>query len=247
MVKKTKSNMRIFSLFMLLCVTAYSQTNEINIIPKPSSLTKLQGSFELNASTVLIIKGYSNSETALLERRFKEEIFKETHLKLTLVNEQNTKNKILLKNKKELEEEAYNLIIDNNHIQIEASTTMGAYYALQTLKQLLPIKFAGITKPKTTIYIPCLEITDQPAFAWRGYMLDVSRHFYSKEKIKEVIDFMSSIKLNRFHWHLTDDQGWRIEIKKYPKLTQIGAWRVDHNTTNENINNWWGTSRTKRK
>jgi hexosaminidase len=85
-----------------------------------------------------------------------------------------------------------------------------------------------------------VRIADQPAFAWRGYMLDVSRHFFGKEKIKEVLDFMARLKLNRFHWHLADDQGWRLEIKKYPKLTSVGAWRVDYVNYDESVSNWWG-------
>lgn len=88
--------------------------------------------------------------------------------------------------------------------------------------------------------VPVIHVEDEPAFGWRGYMLDVSRHFFKPEKIKEVLDFMAELKLNRFHWHLSDDQGWRVEIKNYPKLTEVGAWRVDYNNQDETISDWWG-------
>ena len=89
-------------------------------------------------------------------------------------------------------------------------------------------------------FIPAVTIEDEPAFVWRGFMLDVSRHFFDKEQVKKVLDLMAEIKMNRFHWHLTDDQGWRVEIKSYPKLTKTGAWRMDYTNYDETISDWWG-------
>lgn len=117
---------------------------------------------------------------------------------------------------------------------------------MQSLGQLLPVSFFSGEKQSNIDWgVPVVTIKDKPAFKWRGYMLDVSRHFFDKEEVKDVIDFMAEVKLNRFHWHLSDDNGWRIEIKKYPKLTDIGAWRVDYNAKDENTSNWWGRPRQK--
>jgi len=120
-------------------------------------------------------------------------------------------------------QEGYRLTVDKKNIRIEAATETGAFYALQSLKQLLE---AGEVKGND-ILIPCVEINDYPRFEWRGYMLDISRHFFPKEDILAMIDQMAALKLNVLHLHLLDDQGWRIEIKQYPELTNVGAWRVD--------------------
>ncbi len=111
--------------------------------------------------------------------------------------------------------EGYQLSIRNKSITIEGTDTAGAFYGVQTLKQLLMTTEGG--------QLPLLTIKDSPRFGWRGYMLDESRHFFGKKTVKQLLDFMALYKLNRFHWHLTDSDGWRIEIKKYPKLTTIGA------------------------
>jgi hexosaminidase len=127
-----------------------------------------------------------------------------------------------------IEEEAYILSINNKQIKIEISHARGLFYAFQTLNQLLPP-----TRTNTKIRIPCMRIEDRPKFSWRGMHLDVSRHFFSVESIKKYLDLLAAYKMNKFHWHLVDDQGWRIEIKKYPLLTQTGAWRANKN------NFWW--------
>lgn len=123
--------------------------------------------------------------------------------------------------------EAYRLSVKENRIVITASRPAGFFYALQTLKQLLPPNVtAGVPDAAVSEWrIPVVEIYDEPRFAWRGFMLDEGRHFYGMDEIKKIIDVMAVYKMNRFHWHLTEDQGWRIEIKRYPKLTEVGAWR----------------------
>ena len=109
---------------------------------------------------------------------------------------------------------------------IRAPTQAGLFYGVQTLFQLLPPEiFSSNVVPDVDWQMPCVQIEDWPRFKWRGLMLDVSRHFFNKAEVETILDAMALHKLNVFHWHLTDDQGWRIEIKKYPKLTQIGAWR----------------------
>ena len=126
----------------------------------------------------------------------------------------------------QLGKEAYKLSINNGGIKIEAASNAGFFYGFQTLRQMFPV-LNGNTKNITGIKLPYVQITDAPRFKWRGMMLDVSRHFYTVDEIKRLIDNLALLKINTFHWHLVDDQGWRIEIKKYPKLTKVGAWRVN--------------------
>ena len=126
-----------------------------------------------------------------------------------------------------LGEEGYQLKVFDQSILISAAEPAGIFYGLQTLKQLLPPEAVGATDKKEPIQIGGCRITDYPRFQWRGLMLDVSRHFFPVADVKAYIDKMSEYKLNVFHWHLTDDQGWRIEIKSLPELTRVGAWRVE--------------------
>ena len=122
--------------------------------------------------------------------------------------------------------EGYELSVSPDGVVVRAGTAAGIFYGTQSLLQLLPPEIFS-SKPAEGVAwtIPCVEISDSPRFPWRGFMLDVSRHFFSKDEVKAVLDWMALYKLNTFHWHLTDDQGWRIQIDKYPKLTEVGAWR----------------------
>lgn len=129
---------------------------------------------------------------------------------------------------KELPAEAYRLIVDADKALVEASSLNGVIYAIQTIKQLLPVQIYGKELAAEQDWtIPCVEINDAPRFGYRGMMLDVARHFFTVDQVKKCLDLMEIHKLNTFHWHLTDDQGWRIEIKKYPRLTQIGSVRKE--------------------
>ena len=122
--------------------------------------------------------------------------------------------------------EGYDLTVTTNGVVIRATNQAGMFYGVQTLLQLLPAEiFSKQLVTNRDWQVPCVEIEDWPRFKWRGLMLDVSRHFYTKAEVETLLDLMALHKLNVFHWHLVDDQGWRIEINKYPKLTQIGAWR----------------------
>jgi hexosaminidase len=122
--------------------------------------------------------------------------------------------------------EAYGLTVNRSTVEIDAGTSVGLFYGAQTLLQLLPPEiFATNLVHQVAWSVPAVRIEDEPRFPWRGWMLDVSRHFFDKAEIKRTLDLMAMHKLNVFHWHLVDDQGWRIEIKKYPKLTEVGAWR----------------------
>lgn len=209
---------------------------EIGLIPQPQSLILSEGAFELNNETNLFV--YNSNLFQNEKKQIINEIEEVAGIKLK--NDLNStdapkNNAIVLQQDESLEEEAYQLNITSDLITIKAASGAGAYYALQTLKQLIPVNIDGIS-----CEIPALSISDKPAFKWRGYMLDVSRHFFGMDKLYETVDFMAELKLNRFHIHLADDQGWRLEMESFPKLTSVGAWRVDHNITDENLSNWWG-------
>ena len=122
--------------------------------------------------------------------------------------------------------EGYELTVTPRGVRIQSPTPTGLFYGVQTLLQLLPPEIESQTRRDAAFALPCVHIVDYPRFAWRGLMLDVSRHFFTKEFVEQYIDRMARYKMNVFHWHLTDDNGWRIEIKGLPQLTQVGAWRV---------------------
>ncbi len=116
---------------------------------------------------------------------------------------------------------SYHLVVNPDSLTVKAHDTDGVFHGVQTLKQLI----ASATTTGQSGHMPCVRIKDEPRFPWRGFMLDSARHLQSVAEIKKIIDRIASLKLNRFHWHLADDQGWRLEIRKYPRLTSVGAWR----------------------
>lgn len=137
-------------------------------------------------------------------------------------------NQVSFKTVPTMADEAYSIVVLKNSISIKAAKPAGFFYAIQTLRQLLPAQIENNAKhEKVDWLVPVITISDGPAFKWRGYMLDVSRHFFPKEDVLRMIDNLSLHKINVFHLHLVDANGWRIEIKKYPKLTEVGAWRVN--------------------
>jgi len=186
---------------------------QIHIIPQPVSVTAKPGHFTLSASTTIVTEGDSLAATAawLVD-------------KLHIQQGKGGKQRIILSLNadKNVHRDGYTLDVTPGTIRIYANNAAGAFYAVQTMLQLIP---AGATAASGT-EIPCAEITDYPRFAWRGLMLDVSRHFFTKEEVEHYIDDMVRYKYNVLHLHLSDDQGWRIEIKSLPALTQHGAWRV---------------------
>lgn len=201
------------------------QESDIKIIPKVAELKVNPGVFVFNKNTSFVTLN-ENEETAalLLMDKFK----KAAGWDLQLVKEAPNSNFIHFINDESLDGEAYKLQIFENHVKIIASNNSGFLYGVQSLRQLLPIEIESNTEIKNITWeVPNVEINDSPRFKWRGLMLDLSRHYFDKEYIKETIDILSLHKMNILHLHLVDDQGWRIEIKKYPKLTEVGAWRVD--------------------
>jgi len=151
----------------------------------------------------------------------------------SMMDEMNDGNAIVFaynKNREKLPTEGYRLNISQNGILLTGNSGAGLFYGMQTLLQLLPPEVCKITKPEEgkSWEVPCANIKDEPRFPYRGMHLDVSRHFFPKEFIFRYIDLLAMYKMNIFHWHLTDDNGWRIEILRYPELTEVSAWRVDH-------------------
>lgn len=137
--------------------------------------------------------------------------------------------------------EAYLLDVAKGRILVKAATADGVFYALQSIKKMLPANvMAGVCDAAVTSYtLPVVKITDEPRFSYRGFMLDVSRHFHPVEEIKRILDLMAAYKMNVFHWHLTDDQGWRAEIKKYPRLTTIGSKSQNCRLTDMDKGTYW--------
>jgi hexosaminidase len=197
------------------------------IIPEPLSLEKLNGKFTLTHSiSVLYNNDNLKSTTDWLSVKFRNFAGIETKL-IADSKLQSVKKGIYLKldtTLTDLGSEGYNLIISPKKIEIIARTTAGVFYGIQSLLQLMAI---NINEEGKILDVPAVIIKDYPRFSWRGMHLDVSRHFEDKEFIKKYLDILAAYKINTFHWHLTDDQGWRIAIEKYPLLTEIGAWRVD--------------------
>ncbi|HTR41080.1 MAG TPA: beta-N-acetylhexosaminidase [Pseudomonadales bacterium] len=213
----------------LFTLTAFADTNELAIVPWPQKVQEQPGSFELTPQTRIYTDHASRDTVKFLTERLRpstgypltthEKFFSSTAIK----------NGIFLTTKDantNLGPEGYELTVSPDSVVIRAPTQAGLFYGVQTLLQLLPPKiYSSNVVAGVTWQIPCLQIEDWPRFQWRGLMLDVSRHFFNKSEIETLLDAMALHKLNVFHWHLTDDQGWRIQIKKYPKLTEIGAWR----------------------
>ncbi|WP_162618620.1 beta-N-acetylhexosaminidase [Pedobacter yulinensis] len=206
-------------LFLHLTGTASAQ---VKIIPEPVRMEMGEGHFILakNASIYFDAKNRALSRQAAYLTNVVASV-SGFRLKNT-GNKSQSQIRLLIGADQLLGDEGYRLRIDASGITVAANSDKGAFYALQTLFQLMPAN-----RTNEAIRLPLLNITDYPRFKWRGMMLDVSRHFFSVEAVKSYIDLLAMYKMNVFHWHLTDSEGWRLEIKKYPKLTGIGAWRKE--------------------
>ncbi|MBQ2732200.1 MAG: beta-N-acetylhexosaminidase, partial [Opitutales bacterium] len=201
-------------------------TSEHTIIPKPETYVAKRGKFIFHPETLIV---YVGKDAKPVARYFAKEIAKATGMKLKTAEKGVGKTTLRLELKKtaKIPPEGYTLDVSTSRIHIVASTPAGLFYGLQTVRQMMPPEIYSRVpvKEKISWSLPCAKITDSPRFAWRGANVDCGRHFFSKEAIMRFIDTISWHKMNRFHWHLTEDQGWRIEIKKYPRLTEVGAWR----------------------
>jgi hexosaminidase len=200
---------------------------KISIIPEPVKIASYEGKFEISEDTIIS----SDSKSKEVARYFTKLLNPVTGLKLKIKDdienkrENNVINLKVIQSEKYSQPEAYTLEISQSNIIISALAPSGIFYGIQTLRQLLPPEIENKERKELNLSVPCLTIEDSPRFSWRGFMLDESRHFFGKEIAKRILDLMALLKLNVFHWHLTDDQGWRIEIKKYPLLTEIGSKR----------------------
>ena len=199
--------------------------NKYSIIPQPQSLIPQEGKFSLNTETKIVVT-FADSRILQLAKDFAAQMKLVSGLRMEFVQSA-TKNAIIFKEDKTLAGEAYSLVVSPENITLKASTSNGVFYALQTIYQLMPAQVYGKKLMKQEWSVPGVSITDAPRFAYRGLHLDVSRHFFPISFVKKYIDAMAIHKLNKFHWHLTDDQGWRLEIKKYPLLTKVGSRRVE--------------------
>ncbi len=216
---------------LMVTMTLFAQKADYNVVPMPQSVNlSTNAPFVLNARTrIAFIEG--NEEMERNAMFLKEYVQKNTGLLLALST--NTAkapaNTIkLMLDPKMTEDEGYSITVDNKGIIVLGKTPAGVFYGIQTLRKSLP------TTKVDQVEFPAVKIADNPRFAYRGMMLDCGRHFFPVEKVKEFIDLIAMHNMNRFHWHLTEDQGWRIEIKKYPMLTAIGSVRkettVGHNS-----------------
>ena len=212
------------NLIILLLFISVAYTTNAQLIPAPENLKMEEGHFILDATTGIFIKDTDKAESSKLTKYIIDRIAEETSV-IVSNKKQSKKNisLVLLRQPNEnLGKEGYLLNISTSEIKITANSYAGLFYGTQSLLQYI---IANNTQ--TPILIPCLSITDKPNVAWRGMVMDVSRHFYNVKAVKELLDLMAFYKLNIFHWHLADNEGWRIEIKKYPKLTEVGAWRTE--------------------
>jgi hexosaminidase len=203
--------------------------DSVPIIPEPAEVSFRDGTFQLNRATVIETDVAFKNEAKLLAERLRTATGYPVKIK-PLSRERHPERILLIKTDSNAPAtaEAYHLSVTPDNIVISSGTPAGIFYGTQSLLQLLPPEILSPRRATAADWqIPCVEIADQPRFAWRGFMLDVSRHFFTKKEVEQVLDLMALYKLNTFHWHLVDDQGWRIEIKKYPRLTKEGAWRSD--------------------
>lgn len=204
-----------------------NETGRISIIPAPAEVEVFPGIYTITSNTVFLSPAGADDELAVYLNTWLQGV---GGIALKTADNPGSGGSISFDRVEDenLGSEGYRIEVDKHGIKISASESAGLFYGVQTLLQLLPVElFSKGPLKNVELKVPFVRITDRPRFGWRGMHLDVSRHFFSVEFIKRYIDLIAMHKMNVFHWHLTDDNGWRIEIKKYPELTEIAAWRVD--------------------
>ena len=205
------------------CSTKQYTRPEVKIVPEPVKVVNTDGVFVLNEKTPILVNE-DNSELKQIAGFLTAHLSDFYGVNASVgVADSPQKRAIFIGLDKSLNlgKEAYNLSVTPKQIVLKASAPNGLFYGVQTLIQLLPPSREQVSE----LVFPAVEIEDAPRFGWRGMHLDVGRHFMPVEFVKKYIDYIAMNKINVFHWHLTEDQGWRIEIKKYPKLTEIGSQR----------------------
>jgi hexosaminidase len=216
------------TLLSLMTANALAANQAPALIPLPQRMESREGAFRLTPRTQILVDRASQDTGEYLADR----LCKATGYNFDIIfsTEPRTPAGALMLTtrdaKPSLGSEGYELIVASDSVVVCASGQAGMFYGVQTLLQLLPPEvFASKPVRGQAWTIPCVEIEDQPRFKWRGLLFDVARHFFTKSEVKQLLDVLATQKINTLHMHLTDDQGWRIEIKKYPRLTQVGAWR----------------------
>ena len=214
------------SMLVLSCSTKYQEVlnsdHDYQIIPKPNELIIKKGRFLLNSNTAIISTKNLAQEAEYLSNMFSSVSNISLDINSSAINKRNIK----LELDSTIENiEGYNLSVKYDAIVISGKTNIGVFYGIQSLRQLLPVEIESSDNQIIELTIPAVEIRDSPRYEYRGMHLDVGRHFFPVAAIKKYIDLITMHKMNSFHWHLTEDQGWRIEIKKYPKLTEVGGFR----------------------
>lgn len=214
--------MKQIILFFLLLLSFFCKAQPPTaIIPQPVNIQMNDGFFTIDSKTSIY---FNNSKELTTTAHYLANAIKNiAGFDLATRPATNKFIQLLIAKLVVNNEEGYEIKVTPSSIVVKANSRVGILYGIQSLLQTLPA-----IRTNEVLQVPCMSITDYPRFKWRGMHLDVSRHFFGPEVIKEYIDLMASYKMNTFHWHLVDDQGWRIEIKKYPLLTSVGAWRVDH-------------------
>ncbi len=205
-------------------------TDLISIVPRPVKILPATGSFPLDENSVIVFER-KDAELDSIANQFAVQLRTVTGYPISFSGSERQDGAIVLSvdaKKNNLQKEGYELVVTPKQVRITGFDEAGVFYGVQTLLQLLPPE-VGCNKPVHGMSwsIPCVHIEDYPRFVWRGMHLDVGRHFFSVNFVKKYLDLMAMYKLNVFHWHLTEDQGWRIEIKRYPLLTKVGAWRKE--------------------
>lgn len=240
-----KKYLGLFLAVFAFANTACSKsTNEVSIVPQPQSVVVARGSLVLPGATVSYDKGFDDKAVQNITK-FADRLSLVTG-KQSQISNVLQESGVSFAFNQALAPEEYEINVTPKNAKISASSVYGVMYAIQSLYQMLPVAVYGDVAAETENWtIPCLSIKDKPRFAYRGMHLDVARHFFSVDEVKKYLDIMARYKMNRFHWHLTDDQGWRIEIKKYPKLTEIGSIReatmVGHLKSNDEEVEYDGT------
>ena len=230
--------MRCFFIVIMLSVAGnlYAQSL-VNLTPRPKQMTEGQGEFELRPQ-MIVAYGSLPDSLSIEAARFVSDLNAATGLQATAQSRK--EGAIRMQQVADCPPEGYRLTIDSEGVSIEAGTSAGFFYAFQSLKKMLPANVMARTYDNKKKYAwPCVTIQDEPRFRYRGFMLDVSRHFFTVEQLKRMIDIMAAYKMNHFHWHLTDDQGWRAEIQAYPRLTTVGATAPNCRITDMKRGTYW--------
>src|ERR1043166_9641455 len=219
----------VTSFFSGISLLMLSQSASINIIPIPVSVATKTGAFQLTDRTAIELSS-SDADANRVAHFLAAALNAPTGHKIPVsksVSGGAIKLVLLSTEDKSLGTEGYKLSVTTNEVTLSANKPAGLFYGAQSILQLLPKEIESKAAVKNAACtMPAVETTDYPRFGWRGLMFDVSRHFFTKQDVKQFIDDMVRYKFNLLHWHLTDDQGWRIEIKSMPKLTSVGAWNV---------------------